>query len=89
MNSKNKRAMSAAERRHVDRVKALPCSVCDVSVPSEAHEIKQGLWFTAIAICPSCHRDSVLGIHGQKMMWRIKKMDELSALNITYMRLLA
>lgn len=29
-----------------------------------------------------------MGWHGQKRMWAIKKMDELSALNITIERLL-
>jgi len=87
MNSKNKKSMTAAERRHVQRVKELPCSVCDVSGPSEAHEIKQGLWYLSIALCPSCHRGPIEGIHGNKTMWRIMKLDELDALAITIQRL--
>lgn len=86
MRSKNKPAMSAAERRHVEKVRALPCSVCDAHWPSEAHEIKQGAWFTSIALCVSCHRGP-LGIHGNKSMWRTMNLDELSALNITIKRL--
>jgi len=29
-----------------------------------------------------------MGIHGQKVMWKIKKMDEIQALDITIRRLL-
>jgi hypothetical protein len=30
----------------------------------------------------------MMGWHGQKRMWKIKKMDELDALNVTIERLL-
>jgi hypothetical protein len=76
------------ERRHLARVKELPCSVCDEPGPSEAHHVKQGSQYTCVALCPDCHRSPILGIHGQKRMWAIKKMDELDALNITIERLL-
>lgn len=87
MHSKNKRRMDAAESEHVAAVKALPCSVCDTSGPSEAHEPVQGLWFISIALCPDCHRGPINGLHGQKVMWRIHKLDEWGALNITLRRL--
>jgi hypothetical protein len=77
------------ERLHLAQVKSLPCSVCDAAGPSEAHHVKQGLQYTCIALCPDCHTNSVLGWHGQKRMWHIKKMDELDALNITIQRLLS
>ena len=80
--------MTALEQKHVIKIKQLNCSVCDASEPSECHEIKQGQWFTSIALCPSCHRDNFNGLHGQKRMWAIKKMDELDALNVTIERLL-
>ena len=83
MRSKNKPAPTAAEKRHIERVKALPCSVCGASGPSEAHEPEQGLWFVSIALCADCHRGSVNGWHGQKVMWRIHKMGELDALAVT------
>jgi hypothetical protein len=89
MQSKNKKTMTAAERRHVIRVKELPCSVCDATGPSECHEIKQGQWFTSVALCADCHRDSVMGIHGQKRAWSIRKMDEIDALAVTIERLAA
>jgi hypothetical protein len=81
--SKNKKPMVAAEREHVERVKSLPCGVCDTSGPSEAHEIEQGQWFTSIPVCPDCHRGSVNGWHGQRAIWKVKKLDELKVLNQT------
>lgn len=80
--------LSKAEREHLAKVKELPCSVCDEPGPSEAHHIKQGHQYTAVALCTSCHRGPVLGLHGQKRMWAIKKMDEIAALNITVKRLM-
>ena len=88
MQSKNKRQPTAAEQRHIDLVKALPCSVCDGAAPTECHEIKQGQWFTGISLCPDCHRGSFNGLHGQKRMWAIKKMDEIDALAVTVQRLM-
>ena len=87
--SPNKKAMTKAERAHVSRVKELPCSVCNAPGPSEAHEPEQGLWFTSIALCADCHRGSENGLHGRKTMWRIHKMGEWDALNVTLARLAA
>ena len=75
------------ERAHLAKVKSLPCSVCDAPAPSEAHHIKQGQQYTAVALCPDCHRGGLNGWHGQKNMWRVMKMDELAALNVTLERL--
>lgn len=79
--------LSEAERRHLARVKELPCSLCDTPGVSEAHHIEQGLQFTCVALCPDCHRGPILGWHGQKRMWSIKRMTELDALNVTLDRL--
>jgi hypothetical protein len=75
--------LNKEERIHLAAIKELPCSVCDAPGPSEAHHIKQGLQYTCVALCVDCHRGPVLGWHGQKRMWSIKKMDELDALNVT------
>lgn len=75
--------LNKEERIHLALIKELPCSVCDAPGPSEAHHIKQGLQYTCVALCVDCHRGPVLGLHGQKRMWAIKKMDELEALNVT------
>jgi len=86
--SKNKSRPTAAERRHIERVKALPCGVCGAPGPSEAHELRQGQWHTAIPLCASCHRDGFNGIHGQRRIWSVKKLDELAVLNDTIETLL-
>jgi len=87
MRTKNAKPLSPAESAHVASVKLLPCSVCDQAGPSDAHHITQGQHFTTVALCKDCHQGSFNGIHGQKRMWLIKKMDELAALNVTLRRL--
>lgn len=89
MQSKNKRAPTVAERAHIERVQALRCSVCEQSGPSEVHEIKQGQWFSSVALCPDCHRGGSNGLHGNRRMWLIKKLDEVDALAITIERLMS
>ncbi len=83
MQSKNKKAPTVSERAHITRIKEMDCVVCGASGPSECHEIEQGQWFTSMPLCADCHRGSLNGIHGQKRMWAVRKMDELSALNET------
>lgn len=80
--------MTVSEKRHVGKIKEMNCVVCDANGPSECHEINQGQWFTSMPLCADCHRGSMNGIHGQKRMWKIKKMEELDALNVTIQRLL-
>lgn len=80
--------LTTKERAHLGRVKALPCSVCDAPPPSEAHHVKQGQQYTAVALCESCHRGALMGLHGQRRMWAIKKMDELDSLAVTVARLM-
>lgn len=75
--------LTPAERRYLSLVKEQPCSVCHKPGPSEAHHVKQGQQYTAVALCSDCHRGPYNGWHGQRVMWRVKKMDELDALNET------
>jgi len=75
--------LTDAERRHIGKVKELPCSVCGQEGPSDAHHIKQHRQYTVVALCKSCHQGSKMGWHGEKAAWRIAKMDELDALNQT------
>ena len=89
MRSKNSAAITAAEREHMGRVKSLPCSVCDSPAPSDAHHIHQGQHFTTVALCKDCHQGNENGWHGRKTMWRVMKIDELGALNITLRRISA
>jgi len=86
MQSPNKQAPTVAEASYIALVRSLPCSVCDCAGPCEVHEIKQGQWFTSIALCASCHRGALLGLHGQMRAWKLRKMDELDALAETVQR---
>jgi hypothetical protein len=71
------------ERKWVGLVKEQPCSVCGEAGPSDAHHIEQGLHYTCVALCKSCHQGSLMGWHGQKRAWAIAKMEEIDALNVT------
>jgi len=75
--------LTAKQRAYIGQVKGLPCSVCDAPGPSEAHHIKQSLQYCVVALCQDCHRNW----HGTKELWRIRKMEELDALNVTIERL--
>ena len=88
MRSKNKPAKTMAESEHVGRVAQMNCIVCDACGPSEVHEPRQGAWFLSLPLCASCHRDGFSGIHGQKRAWSVRKLDELSALNLLLRRLM-
>jgi len=72
-----------AERAWVSMVKEQPCSICGQAGPSDAHHIKQGKHYTVVALCKSCHQGSKMGWHGGKAAWRIAKMEEIDALNVT------
>lgn len=89
MQSKNKPAPTKAERAHIERIKSMPCAICEASAPSEAHETEQGLWFLSIPLCADCHRGSHNGIHGMAAMWKVKRMNQMSALNETLRKVLA
>lgn len=88
MKTKNAKSLTAAERLHLFRVKELPCSVCGLDGPSDAHHIKQGQHFTAVALCKECHQGVHSGWHGRKAAWAVRKMDEIDALSETIRRLM-
>ncbi|WP_349609118.1 hypothetical protein [Cupriavidus sp. DF5525] len=83
MQSKNKKAPTVREHKHIEVIKQMPCGVCDEPGPSDAHELNQGQWFTSIPLCRSCHMSDFNGIHGQQRIWKVLKKDELSVLNET------
>ena len=85
MRSKNSKAISRAEAEHLRKVKESGCAVCGAGGVVEAHHIQQGLHYTTVALCPDCHRGP-MGIHGDKTMWRIHKINEMEALNETLRR---
>lgn len=78
MNSKN---ISARARVHMANIKGMSCIVCDASGPSEAHHVRQGDHFSVLPLCKDCHTGGHNGIHGRQAIWKVLKLDELSALN--------
>ena len=87
MQSRNKPRQTSDEATHVGKVAAMRCVVCDAPGPSEVHEIVQGLWWLSLPLCFGCHRSDHNGIHGQRRIWSVKKLDELRALAIVIQRL--
>lgn len=86
MQSKGKKAQTKDEATYVALVASLPCSVCDSPGPSSVHEIKQGQWWTAIALCWGCHQSPHNGWHGSRSIWKVRKMELLDALAVTVRR---
>ena len=80
--------LTAKEREHLARIKAMPCSLCGDQSGSEAHHVRQHSQYLCIPLCESCHRGPLMGLHGQKRMWAIQKMDELDCLNDTIKKML-
>ena len=79
--------MTNLERKHITRVKELPCSVCGTAGPSDAHHILEGRTpgrkspdMLVIPLCKDCHQGSHNGIHGMKAMWNVMKVSELDCL---------
>jgi hypothetical protein len=84
--------VSAASKRHLDRVAQLPC-VCCGAHGVHIHHIREGQGmsqrasdFLTVPLCPTCHTGPN-GIHGNKSLMRIQKLEELDFLAMTIERL--
>lgn len=74
-----KRAATAKEKRHLERVASLPCALCGAR-PVQVHHIRTGQgmaqraphWLT-IPLCPHCHENNIA-------IMRAQKTDELKLL---------
>jgi hypothetical protein len=71
------------ERNHLARIKEMGCGVCGAAGPSDAHHIVQHEQYLCIPLCKDCHQGSFNGIHGEKRIWNVYKVDEMSVLNET------
>lgn len=84
-------SVNKAERKHIAMIKNMPCIVCSESAPSDAHHItncgRRISHYATVPLCKDCHQDNQNGIHGNKNMWRVMKMDEMDALAKTVERL--
>lgn len=86
MKSKNKPRQTAAEAAHAEIIASMDCVVCDQPPPSEVHEPEQGLWFVSMPLCPLCHRGPE-GWHGTRLRWKLRRINELQAINKTIERM--
>lgn len=84
--------MSKASR-HMGRVAALGCILCRIQgrgqAPAEIHHLREGVGmaqrqsdYLTVPLCPDCHRGPS-GLHGDKSLMRISKLDELGLLAAT------
>jgi len=85
---------SAAEKRHLEAVAAVPCVLCTAlgvpPAPTTVHHIRSGQgasqrashWLT-VALCHSCHQGD-RGVHGDQSFLRQAKVTELDLLAATY-----
>ena len=76
------------ERDHITRIKEMNCGVCNASAPSDAHHIVQHEQYLCIPLCKDCHQGAFNGIHGEKRIWNVYKLDEMIVLNETIRTLL-
>ena len=85
--------MSAAEKRYKNKVASLGCILSAYLgqgyVPAEIHHIREGQGmferasdFLIIPLCPEYHRGPN-GLHGNKSIMRIAKLEELDLLALT------
>lgn len=77
--------MTKAEKAHMDRVASLPCACCGAH-GVHVHHLREGQgmsqrasnWLT-IPLCPDCHTGPN-GIHGNRSLMRIQKIEEIDLL---------
>ena len=79
---------SKREKKHIGKIKEMPCGVCGQAGPSDAHHIKQHQQYLCIPLCKDCHQGPFNGIHGQSRIWAVYKHDEMSVLNETLSKIL-
>ena len=91
---------TAAESRHLGRIKQLPCALCErlgqqQTSPTEANHPREGQgmaqrssdWL-AYPLCYECHRGDN-GLHGNRSLFHIAKVSEMDLLADTIRKLTA
>jgi hypothetical protein len=85
--------MSAAGKRYMGKVAKIGCVLCahlgHGKVAATVHHLRAGQGtgersshFLTIALCPDCHQGPN-GLHGNRSLMRIAKLDELDLLALT------
>lgn len=83
--------MTGAEKAYMDRVAQQSCVVCGAH-GVQLHHVREGQgmaqraanWL-CVPLCPDCHTGKN-GIHGDKTMMRIAKLDDIDLLAMTIKR---
>lgn len=92
-----KKTKTAAERRHHERVAAMGCILCDLLgqgySPANVHHLREGHGmsqranhFLVVPLCRECHQGP-MGVHGDRTLLRLAKVEELDLLALTIQRL--
>jgi Recombination enhancement, RecA-dependent nuclease len=76
---------TSAEKRYMCAVAKYPCIVCG-ALGVHLHHVRDGQgmaqrsqhWLV-VPLCPTCHTSPV-GVHGDKSMLRVQKLDEIDLL---------
>jgi len=79
---------TAAEKRHLERIAQLPCVLCGAH-GVHVHHLREGQGmgqrasnFLVIPLCPECHTGH-LGLHGNRALLKVRKLEELDLLALT------
>lgn len=90
-----KKNRTAEESEHLADIKAMPCGVCCAPPPSYAHHPRfcEGMGqragdYLAIPLCWECHQGKS-GIHGDRALWKVYRLEEVDVLAKTVQRLRA
>ncbi|HEL5572159.1 TPA: hypothetical protein UOK25_000895 [Stenotrophomonas maltophilia] len=86
MKTESARLISLAATARLGVIKGLLCNVCGAPALSDTHHINKGQHFVGEALRKDWGQGWVTGCHGQKVIRRICKADELLALNVTLYR---
>ncbi|WP_024328863.1 MULTISPECIES: hypothetical protein [unclassified Thioalkalivibrio] len=90
--------MSKPSREYMGRVSEVPCVLCEClgmpGVPAEVHHLREGQGasqrasdYLTAALCPECHRGP-MGVHGDRALLRMAKLEELDLLALTIERVM-
>ena len=92
---------TAAEARHLARVAALGCVLCELQgygseTPAEVHHVRgdaanvggaqRASHYLTMPLCPTCHRGPT-GVHGDRWLLKKCKTTELGMLALTIEKL--
>ncbi len=78
-------------KRHLARVKELPCVICAAPPPSDAHHCFSGRYgsrkasdFETIPLCKACHQHGPMAIHQDKAGWEARNGNDFDFLPVVF-----